>query len=86
MPEATFLVPLLIGGVEESAPTVVNRSTGAVDAVQVGGTLVAFNRGNTEVTLALPWGESLATSARVVVAREVNGERQVIALPWPETG
>ncbi len=81
--ETTFLVPLIIGTAEESAPMVTNRSAEGVDAVQVGGTLVAFNRENAETALQLPWGEELKTSARVIVAREVDGERQIISLPWP---
>ena len=83
--ETTFLVPLIIGTAEESAPMVTNRSAEGVDAVQVGGTLVAFNRENAETALQLPWGEELKTSARVIVAREVDGERQIISLPWPAT-
>ena len=76
--EATFLVPLLVGNAGEKAPECRRAEGEHCDGVLVGDTLVAFNRAQGAMTLTLPWGEQMTTHAGAVVARVVNGERQII--------
>jgi len=82
--EATFLVPLLIGDAGHDLPEVQNVSTEACDAVRVGDTLVAFNRGEGTMMVALPWGEAFSTDADTLVAWAQDGERQVVTAPADE--
>ncbi len=84
--EMTFLVPLLIGNAGEELAQVEDVSTDSCDAVHVGDVLVAFNRGEGEMTVAAPWGEQLKSQASTLVARMQDGERQVVTAPADEGG
>ena len=78
--DSTFLVPLIVGAAgDAAAPPQIAAGVGC-DAVKIGDTVVAFNRGG-EMTVALPWGENLKTDARVVVARVLGGKRQLVTVP-----
>jgi len=81
--ETTFLVPLMVRDRWLNAPEPQNASTPTCDAVRVGNTLVAFNKGTGEMTVDLPWGDPLITNARAVVARRLGGENEVVTLPQP---
>jgi len=77
----TFLVPLLVGSAGDALPEVQTVSTETCDAVRVGDTVVAFNRGTGKMEVALPWGETLRTGAKALVARVHDGEQQIVTLP-----
>ncbi len=79
--EATFLVPLLIGDTGEEVPEVQQLGDESFDAVRVGETLVAFNRGVGEMAVPAPWGETVTTDARAIVLVVRDGERLVVELP-----
>ncbi len=81
--EATFLVPLLIGDAGTEAPDVERLEGAGCDAVRVGETVIAFNReAGASMSAPTPWGEELATEARAVVCRLLDGERQVVSLEF----
>ncbi len=79
--ETTFLVPLVIGAAGDAPPELAVLGDGAFDGVRVGETVVAFNRSDGEMSVPLPWGETLETAARAVVATVRNGERVTVELP-----
>jgi len=84
--DETFLVPLLVGDVGSEAPAVSDLSEADFDALRVLDTVVAFNRTDGEITVPLPWGETLTTDAKVIVARLVDGEQQIVTAPEPGSG
>ena len=81
MTETTFLVPLVIGAAGDAPPELAVLGDGAFDGVRVGETVVAFNRGDGEMGVPLPWGETLETAARAIVATIRDGERVTVELP-----
>lgn len=75
---ASFLVPLQIGAAG-STPAALQRIEGtACQGLRVGDLLVAFNTGDGEMTVTLPWGEKKTTRAKALVARLVGGKREVV--------
>lgn len=74
----TFLVPLLVGRAGDPIPHVSHTSTPAADLVRLGETVVAINRGEGEMSLTTPWGETLHSPAPALVARVHDGKRQVV--------
>ena len=79
--ETTFLVPMLVGNAGSEIPTVQDLCRDGVDAVRVGDTVVAFNRGEGEMTVPMPDGGELTIPARAVVATMRDGARKVVSLP-----
>ncbi len=67
--DATFLVPLLIGDAGTDLPAAKLVSGDGYDAVAIGDTFVAFNRGHRPVEIALPSGKTMRTAASAVVCR-----------------
>ncbi|MEA3404082.1 MAG: DUF4962 domain-containing protein [Armatimonadota bacterium] len=78
--ETTFLVPMLIGDAGDEPPEVVDLSAEGIDAVRVGETVVAFNRGESEMTVPLPDGRELRTDARTLVLTVRDGEQVTVEL------
>jgi hypothetical protein len=78
--QTTFLVPLLVGGAGDALPDVRPASTDTCDAVELSGAVVAFNRGQSRMTVRAPWGETLQTDAKALVARMSEGKRQLVTL------
>ncbi|MFW5867520.1 MAG: heparinase II/III domain-containing protein, partial [Armatimonadota bacterium] len=79
--EATFLVPLMVGDAGAELPAVEHLSNATCDGVRVGETVVAINRGQGEMQLSAPWGETVTTDARAVVLTVRDGERLTVELP-----
>ncbi len=79
--ETTFVVPLLVGSAGEPTPEVQALGADGLDGVHVRDIVVAFNRGDGEMSVSLPWDETLTTDARAVVATVRGGERVVVELP-----
>jgi len=82
--EATFLVPLLICDAGQEVPSSHIVSADGCDAVRVGDTVVAFNRGDAEMVAPLPSGQTLETDAQVFVARLQDGKLHVVTAPAEE--
>jgi len=78
--ETTFLAPLLIGDAGDETPGVQDLCGDGVDAVRVGDTVVAFNRGEGEMTVPVPDGDTLTTRARAAVVTLRDGRRTVVTL------
>jgi hypothetical protein len=79
--EGSFLVAILIGDKGTTPPKIDHASDELCDTLRIGDTLIAFNRGDSEMSVTTPWGEELATSARALVASDSNGKRRVVTLP-----
>jgi hypothetical protein len=79
--EATFLVAILIGDKESTPPEIEHASGETHDSVRIGDTLIAFNRGDSEMSIETPWGEKLTTPANVLVAEARGDRRSVVTLP-----
>lgn len=79
--ETTFLVPMLIGHAGDKAPAVQDMCRDGVDAVRVGDTVVAFNRGDGKMTVPMPDGGALIIQARAVVATMRDGARKIVSFP-----
>lgn len=79
--EATFLVPLLIGDAGDDLPALEAIGNEAFDGVRVGQSVVAFKRGDGQMAIAAPWGETVTTDARAIVLAVRDGERLTVELP-----
>jgi len=79
--QATFLVPLLIGDAGDDLPAVARIGDATFDAVIVGDTVVAFNRGEGMISVPAPWGQAVQTDARAVVLTVRDGQNVVVELP-----
>ncbi|MBT3296537.1 MAG: DUF4962 domain-containing protein [Verrucomicrobia bacterium] len=77
----TILVAILIGAKGSTPPKIDHASGEAHDAVRIGDTLIAFNRGDSEMSIETPWGEKLTTPAKVLVADARGDTRSVVTLP-----
>lgn len=78
--ETTFLVPMLIGEEGSPTPPVQDLSGNGVDAVRVGDTVVAFNRGEGEMAVPTPQGDTLNLRARAAVVTVRRGSPVVVTL------
>jgi hypothetical protein len=78
--DATFLVPLVIGNAGQEIPGIEDLCDEGMDALRVGDTVVAFNRGRGEIRVPVPGGEPLVTDARAAVVRVRGRERTVVTL------
>ena len=76
--EATFLIVLIVSDTDQEPPFIQNISTRKCDAVRVGKIAVAFNRGESSMGVFMPWEQNYITEAKVLVARIVDGKRQII--------
>lgn len=79
--ETSFLVPLLIARAGEKLPAAVDVSNPTCEAVRVGDTVVAFNRGKGRMRVELPWGENVETEAACLVARMKGATREIVQAP-----
>ena len=78
--ETTFLVPMAIGGSGEALPAMESIGDASFDGVRMGESVVAFNRGDGEMAVAAPWGETVTTRARAIVLTIRDGEQLVVEL------
>jgi hypothetical protein len=79
--ETSFLVPLLIARAGDGLPAAVDVSNNTCEAVRVGDTVVAFNRGKGKMRVDLPWGEKVETESACLVARVKGGTHEIIQAP-----
>ncbi len=79
--QTDFLVPMVIGAAGDDVPPVEAIGDDGFDGVRMGETVVAFRGDAEEMSVPLPWNETLRTSARAVVATVRDGERLVVELP-----
>jgi len=77
--EATFLVVLLIGDRLTPPPEIDHSSNETFDSARISDTLVAFNRGDSAMTVVSPWGEGLTTPAKTIVAQSIGDERRIVS-------
>ncbi len=81
--QTSFLVPLVIGAAGDAVPQVEGIGDDSFDGVRMGEIVVAFRGDADEMTVPLPWGETLQTNARAIVATVRDGEHLVLELPGP---
>jgi hypothetical protein len=79
--ETSFLVPMLIARAGDKMPAAVDVSNHTCEAVRVGDTVVAFNRGQGKMRVDLPWGEKVETESACLVARVKGGTHEIIQAP-----
>jgi len=79
--DGTFLVAILIGDKGTTPPKIDHASDDVCDTVRIGDTLIAFNRTDSEMLIETPWGETLTTPAKVLVAEARGETRRVVTLP-----
>lgn len=77
----TFLIPMWVGGQGDLIRPVERIGDDNFDGVRAGQTVVTFRRGNAAMSVPVPWGGKISSSAQVLVARVKNGVPQVFEAP-----
>ncbi len=78
----SFMVALQVNSAGATPDLVKEKSTSAYHALEVAGTLVVFNPQGGKMTVPLPWGNSVKTTAKVLVARGSASSQQLVV--WPK--
>ncbi len=79
--QATFLVSMQISDADETVPEIAHGSGSNCDVLRTEDVAIAFRRENGEMSFETPWGETLRTDARCVVAHRGEDGRRIVALP-----
>ena len=71
----------MIGDKGATPPKIDHASDALCDTVRIGDTLIAFNRTDSAMSIETPWGETLTTPAKTLIADAREDKRSVVTLP-----